>query len=304
MADAKFTYLARVPEATYGTTPATPPFVKSRFTKADLSQSPTLVDTTEIRADGMIGDSVKVFADVKGGFDFEFSATDLDDILAAAFRSTWAAGVLYNGVVLSSFTFEKKLLSNVFMTYVGCVVDSFMLKISPKKIISGQVKLMGKISSESANAATGATYTSPSTNSAMSSTGSVSNTSINGTAYAVKDWEFTINNSTRQLDKITSDYSVDSVAIGNCGVTGKIQVYFKDATIIPIFLNSTGTTLALTLTDGTHTYAFQFPNVKFKAGGDPQIEGNNTDLMQQLEFVALAGTVNSTPCNIMVTRTP
>lgn len=78
-----------IPEATFGTTPATPAFDELRYTGESLNYNISNVTSDEIRSDRMTSDLVQVQSDASGDVNVEMSYDAYDDFLAATMASSW-----------------------------------------------------------------------------------------------------------------------------------------------------------------------------------------------------------------------
>ena len=87
-ADSNRTGLAYVKEASWGATPASP-LVDLRWTGESFSYNLTKTKSTEIRDDRQNTDLILTGADCSGGFNFELSYSDFDEMMEG---SLWSAG--------------------------------------------------------------------------------------------------------------------------------------------------------------------------------------------------------------------
>lgn len=78
------TAIRRVEETTFGTTPATPAFLDSRYTSESINFSITNITSNEIRSDRQTSDLVQTEADVSGSLDFELSYESFEDFFIHA----------------------------------------------------------------------------------------------------------------------------------------------------------------------------------------------------------------------------
>src|SRR5215218_3370609 len=85
--------VSAVRETTPGTTPTTPRMRTARITGESLAFSQVFIDSEELRADRLMGDSIKIMSESGGGLNFEFSypddASPMSEMLASSFWSTW-----------------------------------------------------------------------------------------------------------------------------------------------------------------------------------------------------------------------
>lgn len=89
MSDSNLTYLAAQREASWGHLPTAPALTRVRFTKDSFEHTKDTVKSAEIRPDRQTSETVLTGVMAKGGFDFELSVGDFDDLLEAAFFGGW-----------------------------------------------------------------------------------------------------------------------------------------------------------------------------------------------------------------------
>lgn len=78
------TAIRRIQETVFGTTPATPAFVDTRYTAESLNYSITNITSNEIRSDRQTSDLVQTEAEVSGSIDFEMSYESFEDFFQHA----------------------------------------------------------------------------------------------------------------------------------------------------------------------------------------------------------------------------
>src|SRR5690554_4597229 len=90
--------LAMIAETAWGETPTTPTFDTVRLTSESFQPSKETVDSSEIRSDRNLAETMMVGQGAEGSIDFEWSYGTFDDLLAAALFSDWSNDELVNGV--------------------------------------------------------------------------------------------------------------------------------------------------------------------------------------------------------------
>lgn len=104
------TAIRRIEETTFGTTPATPAFIDTRYTSESLNYSITNITSNEIRSDRMTSDLVQTEADVAGSVDFELSYAAFEDFFihalgeAAGFTADYAISAATIAATADGFT--------------------------------------------------------------------------------------------------------------------------------------------------------------------------------------------------------
>lgn len=83
--------IAKVREATFGVTPATPAFKAVRQTSSGLALNPQTVVSNEIRSDRQVADVILVGYQAGGDIGGEMSFKSMDDYLEESLQGTWVA---------------------------------------------------------------------------------------------------------------------------------------------------------------------------------------------------------------------
>src|SRR5258706_6641244 len=81
--------IAKVREATFGVTPATPAFKAIRQTSSSLALNPQTVVSNEIRSDRQVTDLILVGYQAGGDVGGEMTFKSMDDDLEEALEGTW-----------------------------------------------------------------------------------------------------------------------------------------------------------------------------------------------------------------------
>jgi hypothetical protein len=89
-------------------------------------------------------------------------------------------------------------------------------------------------------------------------------------------------------------------SIGKSMVSGTVTAYFQDTSLLNKFVNETESSIEFTLTDGTHSYDFLLPRVKY-TGAPPNVSSDKP-ITLAMPFTALLDSVTGT--NFQITRTP
>ena len=306
MADNSQLALSYVPETTYGVTPATPAFKRTRIAgDPDFSITSQYVTSNEIRPDRNVSDTTLVSREASGSFPFELSFGSFDDFLEALLESSWTTNVLKNGVTLKSFTFEKiikEAANSFYRRFRGQCVNTMSLAIQASQMITGQFTFIGKDAVTDTAIITGATYIDPNSNPVINAANNVAALSITGlNSPIVRALNLSISNNLRQKMAIGDLFS-KGVGSGRCEVTGSLEMYFADSSILDLALSDVYTDLTFTLGGVSNKkYVFVLPKIKLtnvrEMGGD-----NNGDVMVQADFTAVYSATDA--ASIKITRTP
>lgn len=90
--------LLRVRETVWGTTPANPALIETRYTGESVDDNISFEKSKEIRADRQLTDTVLVDSSPSGSFNFEMSYGAFLDLIEAALMGTWSAALAIVGV--------------------------------------------------------------------------------------------------------------------------------------------------------------------------------------------------------------
>ena len=304
MSEANQVSLRYVSEASYGVTPSgSGDWKELRFTAEALEAAPRTVTSNEIRSDRMIADMPKVGLDVQGSFDFEFSNSDFDDFIEAAMCGTWSPNVVNIGTTDRSFTLEKGFedLSSTLIAFRGMRVGEMSLNFAYGELVTGSFTFMGNGTSSLQSSLISA-YTTATTNEIFDAAAGITSFKIDGSeasACVFRSINFTVNNNLRAIEAMGNDAACN-ISKGRAMVTGAFEAYFQDTTYYDKLIANTATEVEFTVSDGTKTYTFRWPAVKFSSG-TPQATGIDTDVMQTLEWTALYDASATT--SMRITRT-
>lgn len=314
--DSNLVALAFARETTWGVL-AAPALKLLRMTKESFEHAKETETSSEIRPDRQRGESAEVGVSAKGGFDFELTVGDFDLFLESALMSAFAAvggvATLLNGVTRTSYLVEKKFAAaGSYLSFPGMMLDTLTLQLQSKKIITGTAGFMGQQGVFSAATVdANASYTAAGTGELLTSTAHVANIrrAAGGAVIAgCKNLTLTVNNNLRGNDEIGLK-RIGDVGLGEVAVSGKLDAYFRDATLLQEFINHTASSLSFEVSrepagavSGDHIgYRFTVPRLRWTKGV-PMTPGKNADVMLPLEFEAEAGTFGGTPATIAIEK--
>lgn len=297
MSDSNRTTVALVKQTAFGAFNAPNHLKQQRFTKEALEFDKETVRSEEIRPDRNMAEAVKVGIGSKGTIDFEMAIGDFDGLLEAALASAFSGTTLINGTTRPAFTIEKKFTlaaTSSFMTFRDMCVDQMTLNLTAKQIVTGQFSFLGTTVTEgTATTDTSGTYTEPGTGLLLSASANVANVEADGDAItAVKSLTLTVANNLRTKDVIGKE-EADDIGQGSFSVTGRLDAYFNDRTLLGKFIDHSGVEIKFDLTREAADaqvgdligYRFTLPRVRFTKG-NPTVPGQNQDIMLPLEFAA------------------
>jgi hypothetical protein len=261
------------------------------YTSESLVGKPKTVESKQVRDDRQVSDLIKTGLEVNGGVEFEFKPDNLDDLLEAAFYSTFTGGVLEPGQNKQSFSIEKKFAdisgSNI-MRFLGMVAGSLNLSFSHGEIVTGSVSFMGTgYSLEASHGIGTGSLLDTSDEQAYNAAGQLGTIQVDGSSTGLffKKIDLSVDNGLRPKDAVGSDAPVD-INAGTIRITGTIEAYFDDVSLLNALVDNTDISFNWTVSDGTTSYTFLLPKIKF-SDGIPTGEGLDGDTMQSLTFTAL-----------------
>lgn len=203
---------------------------------------------------------------------------------------------IQNGTTQTSLSIERGFLDQTTPTYIvntGMVVNTYDLTLTSKAVITGAVNFLGMGGSQG-TVALDASIDATQTGQSMAANANVGRVAEAGSTLTSPNWahslKFQINNNNRQLEAVDSTAPV-GINSGECTVTGTIETYFGSNSLLTKFYAGTTTAINSRVTKNSQALIWQFPRVTYKAGGNPQASGKNTDVMLTMDFTAAIDTV-------------
>lgn len=238
----------------------------------------------------------------------------LVDEAAAAGRSIQGSAALRNGTTKHSFSFEKQFLdlnsgSGLAARVLGYRVGGLQLTLDPQSIATFQFSGQGKqvsdtagtdLSNESASLdfTTLATLTDAAANDVMSTTDGIGELIINRDSpfdtVTLQNLSANPQRNLRQQQGLQSGLGPVGIGTGRFTVSGSLQAYFEDKTLLEEYLLFKETDIAVVVKDGDgNAYLWDFPAIKFGGDGLPKGAGNDQDAVVALDFDAKRSTRDS-----------
>lgn len=186
------------------------------------------------------------------------------------------------GTSIKSFSFERRFTDiGQYEQVTGCRINSMSLTVKPEAMVTGTFGVLGKGWTESTTSLD-SSPSEPGSNSPFDSfTGVVKE---GGTTIAiVSAIELKVENNLTPAFTVGSN-ELQQIFEGQCKSTGKITVYFENDAIINKFNNETVTSLEFTLSDGTNSYDFIIPRLKYSEASNHV--SNFSGIMVELPFQA------------------
>lgn len=198
------------------------------------------------------------------------------------------------GTTKRAYTIEQQfqdLVTPTYEYYKGMTPTLLEFDVKSQDILKGKTTFMGlSITDPSAVRFTGATDVAAPTNDVMNASDNVGSVLVNGVTVGsnyVTSLVLTVDNNGRRVNAIGSKFSA-AIRLGRANITGKIEMYYDDPTILVMIRNSTATSFYFPISDpgGTKAYLFDNPRIKF-GDGSPTVPGVDTDRMLSTDYQAL-----------------
>jgi len=193
-----------------------------------------------------------------------------------------------NGIVSKSFLLEKHFGDiDKLMHFTGMRPGSMSLNVESQQIVTGSFTFMGKEGFPADDTVSGHRVEA-SISDALNATTNVGSIKEGGTdlATALRSITVEIGNNLRTKPKIGSRSPID-IGYGFIDVTGTVNAYLEDLTLLNKMINHTVTSLEFRFTDAAgNAIHFTLPRLYFSSG-NPTTPGGNEDVMLPLEFTAV-----------------
>lgn len=202
----------------------------------------------------------------------------------------WFGDQIRNGTTLTSLSIEKGFLGQTVPTYIvntGMQVNTMDHALTSRAKITGSIAFMGMGGSQSTTALD-ASPDAATTGVVMAANANVGRVAENGAQVTSPNWAkeltFQINNNLRAIDAVDSTSPV-AVREGECTVTGKINTYFGDNTLLAKLYAGTATSINARVAKNSQALIYQFPRVTMR-DGVPAAGGKNQDVMLDASWQA------------------
>jgi hypothetical protein len=295
---------AFIPAVTFGVTPATPAFKNLRFTSESFAPQFDTKISDEIRADATIREIRRSGLTAAGDLNFELHrSANLEEVMAAALRGTWATNTLKAGTQTPSFTLERKIemgATDYYHRFEGTRFSGMSLSVAPEEFVTGSMKAMSAGHTVASTIVTGATYPTVVGVDGPPMVGvDVSTLQISAlTGIDFLGMTFEVDNNLRMQRKI-GQLAARGIGYGRRQITGTLQCYFVDLTAYNLLMNDTVSSIVATVSDGTNSFTFTFPRIRF-TGGEVPNGGNDQDFQLTLNWQATYDSTLAT--DMQVTR--
>lgn len=201
-----------------------------------------------------------------------------------------------NGTTDKSYTVEQQMQDLTvpeYHLYAGMKVGTLQLSSTAQQLLTGSVTFRGMSASIATARTQGATDIEAPAFEVMSASSNVGAIYENGVRVQgpnfVMGAEINVENSLRSRNALGSEGAV-SIGVGRVNVTGRLNTYYGDKTLIEKLRNNQATSYTAVFGNGDNTAGKEcllvdLPRIKF-SGGDPTVQGVDTDRMVDLGFQA------------------
>lgn len=213
---------------------------------------------------------------------------------------TITSRVLRNSTTRKSFVIEKEFNDiTKFLVYTGMVISSMSMSIQAQNKITASFNFLGETSQTGTSTVGTGAPTAASTNDIMNAGDHVGSMLENGSAIAmVKGLTIDLNNNLRGKPAVGVVGNAE-IGSGRCAITGDVSMYFENFTIYDKYINSTSSSMRITLSDSNGSYDIYFPKIKYTKG-EIVAGGPDQDVMVDAGYQALRDP--TTGITVMITR--
>lgn len=220
------------------------------------------------------------------------AATPINTAIAGASltNAKLATSRAANGSVLKSYTLELQHEDiTQYRQYLGMIPSKMDLKLQVGEIITGGFEFLGKSFTLAGLTVMGTPNASQTFTPANATRGVFDiiegGASITATTY-IKSADLTIDNTLREQSAV-GVFGLAGVAPGTMNITGKMEVYFADATMYTKLISGAASSLSIPVLDvDGNGYVYTFPRIKYTAA-KVAVGGLDQDNMLAMDFQAL-----------------
>lgn len=198
-----------------------------------------------------------------------------------------------NGVLRRSFSIEREFTDHSPVTFEylrGMVVDGWTVTATPQAVVTDQFTFLGLNNEFTETRFAGATTVAAPLTPVLNSSSNVARIARSGVPISNKNFvleaSIELANNLRNRNAVGFLGAVD-IGVGEVGITGSLNTYFDDKTLVEQVVNNTETSLDMRFEDSqSHVMLFDLPRVKY-AEGSPSVPGKNDDVVANLTYQAI-----------------
>lgn len=286
-----------VVESVWGTTPNTPQLQAVPYTQFNINLTKSIYDDQSVQPDRMSRYSIHGNRQVGGTINTNLSAGNYDVFLESLMNSSFTTDVLKTGTTRKSLTIEQGSTDiGQYSVYTGLVVDKMSLNVPIDGVVTAQFTFIGKQMTVS-GAPLDATLTPAAIKQPFVHEGGIFAIGGVSAGCTITGIQLSVDNGYTANFSLGNTLACD-LSFGMAKVSGSVNVYFKDATLLNAFVNGTESSLEFTLSDGTDTHTYFLPRIKYN-GASKSISGTGSIILT-IPFVALYD--ETTQTNLRITR--
>ncbi len=215
-------------------------------------------------------------------------------VSAASQTTTFVQKMLRNGTTKQSVLIEKQYedLTTNYLNFRGMRVAGLSLNISTEQIITGVFRFMGA-RGNIATATVSGSLTGPGTTTSMTASTNVGNIVEGGASLstAIRSITMDLNNNTRALPGVGNVAAI-GINLGSITLTGRVEAYFEDQTLLTKVYNHTSSSLEFRCTDESGN-VMVFTMSQLRWSGNPNNPGIDQDVLLPLDFACEREPTNS-----------
>jgi len=252
------------------------------------STTPAVGDILEIRGDAQAGNN---------GYKVVTAATTTTITVAQTGTTTSAAqtlvidnlGSIKNGVTFASYHLQKEYedLTTTFQLMTGMFIEGLSIEAALEGLVTMTFNWIGKSATSPAPTSTFAARNGTTTNEIFNTVDHIPVTGQGATLANLDLTNFTmaLANNSRQLNELGA-LGAQDIGLGHVDVTGTIQMYFEDSTIMNLYTGNTATELIVVFEDTLgNGYVFYLPQIKLTAGASTA-GSQDSDIIGDFSYIA------------------
>jgi len=180
------------------------------------------------------------------------------------------------------------------------VPGSMSLNVAAGEIVNGTMSFMGKdaaVAQATVGTGTAVVATTTEVLNAVSNVASIREGGAVLSGTFARSLSIAVENNLRGK-KAIGVLGNAAIGLGRCNVSGTIEIYFEDETMLEKYYENTASSIDFRLADEAgNTYIISLPNVEFSSG-DPVTPGADQDVMLSMNYTALRDSVSGATIQI------
>lgn len=204
----------------------------------------------------------------------------------------WYGDQIKNGTTTASQTIERGFMGQTVPTYIvhkGMVVGQYQLSLTAKQVITASVTFLGMSGAESTTTQDASPDAIPAlaTYPVFAASANVGRVGEGGSALSSPNWvralQINISNNLTPVESIDTAGPV-SITGHECTVTGTMDTYFGDDTLLAKFYAGTASSIVSIVAKAPQAVIVTLPRVIYNGGGSPNATGKNTEITASYSF--------------------